>query len=96
LRALVAAESTRIKPVLPAQIVSATGRHTEVETDSMSEIQLGSIIIRNVPIDFADLRIFDYLKIGNKPAMMLGMDVLRHFQRVSVDFRLGEALFVAR
>ncbi len=96
LRALVAAESTRTKPALPIQIVSATGRRTEVEADSVSEIQLGSIIIRNVPIDFADLRIFDYLGLGNKPAMMLGMDVLRHFQRVSVDFRLGEALFVAR
>jgi hypothetical protein len=95
LRALVSAENARTKPVRPTQIISATGRHTEVESDSISEIQLGSIIIRNVPIDFADLRIFDYLRIAKRPAMMLGMDVLRHFQRVSVDFRLGEALFVA-
>jgi hypothetical protein len=96
LRALVAAESTRTKPVRPTQIMSATGRRAEVESASLSEIQLGSITIRNVPIDFADLRIFEYLKVGRRPAMMLGMDVLRHFQRVSVDFRLGEALFVAR
>ena len=96
LRALVAAEGTRARPMLRTQIVSATGKRAEVEPDSISEIQLGSIIIRNVPIDFADLRIFDYLKIGDKPAMMLGMDVLRYFRRVSVDFRLGEALFVTR
>jgi hypothetical protein len=96
LRAVVAEDSTRTRPIHPTQIMSATGRRTDVEADSLSEIQLGSIIIRNVPIAYADLRIFDYLKIGDRPAMMLGMDVLRHFQRVSVDFRLGEALFVAR
>ena len=96
LRALVAAESTRTKRLEPTAIVSVTGRRTEAEYDSMSEIQLGGITIRNVPIDFADLRIFDYLRIGNRPAMLLGMDVLRHFHRVSVDFRRGEALFVTR
>jgi hypothetical protein len=96
LRALVAADGARSRGVLRTQIVSATGKRAEVEPDSISEIQLGSIIIRNVPIDFADLRIFDYLKIGDKPAMMLGMDVLRYFRRVSVDFRLGEAVFVTR
>jgi hypothetical protein len=96
LRALVAGEATRTGRMLHTQIVSATGKRADVEPDSISEIQLGSIVIRHVPIDFADLRIFDYLRIGNRPAMMLGMDVLRYFKRVSVDFRLGEALFVTR
>jgi predicted aspartyl protease len=94
LRALVAAERPRGKRLAPASILSVTGRSTQAEYDSISEIQLGGITIRNVPIEFADLRIFDYLHIGNRPAMLLGMDVLRHFHSVSVDFRMGEAVFV--
>jgi hypothetical protein len=96
LRTLIANGDARTARPPTAQIVSATGHHTETEIDTISEIRLDSIIIRNVPIDFADLHIFDYLRIGNRPAMLLGMDVLRHFWRVSVDFRLGEAVFLAQ
>jgi predicted aspartyl protease len=96
LRALVAEESPRTRRLQPTSILSVTGRKTVAEYDSISEIQLGGITIRNVPIDFADLSIFNYLGIGNQPAMLLGMDVLRHFRSVSVDFRRGEALFVTR
>jgi len=96
LRALVASEGSRTRRIQPTSILSVTGRSTQAENDSMSEIMLGGITIRNVPIEFADLRIFDYLRIGDRPAMLLGMDVLRHFHRVSVDFRLGEALFVTK
>ncbi len=54
---------------------------------------MGGIIIRNLTVAFADLSIFERLKLSDRPTMLLGMDVLRKFDRVAVDFERKRAAF---
>jgi hypothetical protein len=42
--------------------------------------------MQNVVIAFDDAHAFDRFGLSNKPAMLLGMDIMQGFDRVSVDF----------
>ncbi len=75
--------------------ISVTGSRMQVEVDRVPEIQLGGITIRNVPIAYARLHTFTHFGVDDKPAILLGTNVLHLFHSVAVDFRRGEASFVA-
>ena len=64
-----------------------------VELDQIAEAQVGGILIRNMPLAFAQLPLFDHIGLTHDPALLLGMDVLSLCQRVSVDPRRREATF---
>ena len=74
-------------------IVTVTGRRMEVELHDIAEAQLGGIIIRNMPLAFAQLHIFDRFGLTKRPALLLGMDVLSLCRKVTVDLRRHEATF---
>lgn len=74
-------------------IVSVTGRKATGDQVMLPEMELGEVTLRDVPIVFADLHTFRRFGIDRQPAMLLGMDVLRAFERVSVDFVRKRARF---
>ncbi|QUD88122.1 retroviral-like aspartic protease family protein [Phenylobacterium montanum] len=76
-----------------AEIISVTGRKMTVELDDITEAHIGGLEIRNMPLAFAQLHTFDRFGLVDQPALLLGMDVLRQCQRVSVDLRRKEATF---
>lgn len=80
---------------LPIDIlISVTGRHARAELDRMPEIQFSGIKMQNVPIAYADLHTFTQFGLDDRPALLLGMDVLHIFRRVGIDFRRREVVFV--
>jgi len=83
-------------PPTTTQIVDVTGRKLTIEQDQIAEADVGGVVIYNMPLAFAALPIFDYLGLANTPALFLGMDVLSHCERVSVDVRRREATFTLR
>ncbi len=58
-----------------------TARYTRAR-----EVQIGEARIRELPIAFADAEPFRQLNLMDRPAILLGMDTLALFERVSVDF----------
>jgi predicted aspartyl protease len=90
---LLTRRDTSRDPPVTAQIVGVTGRKMTVELDDIAEADVGGIIIRHMPLAFAPLPIFDHLGLTDTPTLLLGMDVLRLCQRVSVDLRRREATF---
>ena len=80
-------------PRVTTQITSVTGRTTTVELAQIKEANVGGVTIRNMPLAFAKLPIFDHFDLSDEPALLLGMDVLSRCQRVSVDLRRHEATF---
>ena len=82
---------------LPVQrLISVTGRQTQAELDEMPEIRLGEVTIQHAPVAYASLHTFAQFGLDDRPALLLGMDVLRVFRSVSIDFRRREVLFVLR
>ena len=49
-------------------------------------IRIGGAALRHLSVAFADAEPFRQLRLDDRPALLLGMDALRLFERVSVDF----------
>jgi predicted aspartyl protease len=79
-----------------AQEISVTGRSSTAEIESVAEMHVGALTIKNMRLAFADLHTFARYGLTDKPAMLLGMDVLSQCDRVTVDFVRREATFTLR
>ena len=75
------------------KLTSVTGQTVMGEADEMPELTLASLTLRHVPVVYAELETFRMFGLLHEPALMLGMDVLRSFARVSVDFGRREVGF---
>jgi hypothetical protein len=73
-----------------------TGKEIELEIAEISELRLGSVTLRNVPMAFADVPPFTVFGLADRPALLLGADLLETFRRVSLDFRARKARFQLR
>jgi predicted aspartyl protease len=70
----------------PIELQSVTGGRMAADQSMMRRIRLGGADIHNMPVAFADVHPFRKLGLMDRPALLLGMDALRLFERVSVDF----------
>jgi predicted aspartyl protease len=71
------------------QIVGVTDEIRSGETRSMPPIVLGRMQIVGTRASFADVGIFDYLRWSDRPALLLGMDVLGQFDSMIIDYKAG-------
>jgi predicted aspartyl protease len=76
--------SARLKG--PIVMTSVTGDTMTVNYHIANRVELGGVTLRSVPVAFADIPPFEYFGLSNEPALMLGMDALRAFRRVEIDF----------
>jgi hypothetical protein len=77
-------------------VTGVTGVTRKVEIAYVPEIELGSVVLQNVPVAFADLLPFQVFGLTDKPALLLGTDVLETFKTVSLDFRSRKVRFQLR
>lgn len=75
-------------------VVSVSGDKANAQIDVLAHVRLGGIQVSNLPIAYADIHTFDKLDLRDRPSMLLGMDILRKFDRVSVDFRARRVRFL--
>lgn len=76
----------RLGPLTPLEMLSVTGGRIMAEQGRAHLIRLGDAEIHDLPIAFAEVHPFKQLGLSDRPAILLGMDVLKLFERVSVDF----------
>ena len=76
----------RLGPTAPITMVSVTGGRVTAEYSIARQMRIGDADINFLPIAFADVHPFRQLQLLDRPAILLGMDALRLFHRVSVDF----------
>ena len=77
----------------PVPLISATGQTAMGEFAPLPTLRLGGMQIEQVMGIFADLHIFDLWKLNDRPAILIGIDVLRHFRDVTLDFGRREVVF---
>lgn len=75
---------------------SVTGQVLPGRLALLRSLKLGAVRMRNVPVVFGPVHTFAYWGIDDSPAMLIGSDVLRAFDSVSLDFSRGQVHFRVR
>lgn len=86
----------RLGETVRIEILSVTGKMVSADYAILREVMIGDVLIRRLPVAFATVEPFRHLGWEDRPALLLGMDALRAFAKVTVDFRNRAVKFVSR
>jgi predicted aspartyl protease len=75
-----------------APIVSVTGRTILGRMALLPTLRLGGVRIVNIVVTFADLHVFQIWNL-KQPALLIGMDSMRAFDSITLDFGRSEVWF---
>lgn len=78
----------------PVTIESVTGEKLDARVTMLKKLELGNVHLDDLAVAFADAHIFKQLDLRNKPALLLGMNAMRAFDRISIDFESKKVRFV--
>ncbi len=70
----------------PVELMSVTGEKLAGEYMFLRSLEIGGVTLKNLAIVFAPAHTFKQLKLDRKPALLLGMNAIRAFKKVSIDF----------
>jgi len=75
-------------------ITSVTGEKLAVQVSQLGKLELGGLKVEDLAVAYADAHIFRQLKLDKQPALLLGMNAMRAFDRISIDFANKKVRFV--
>lgn len=76
------------------QLVDVTGKSVGADYGIAKDLRIGRARFGQIPIAFSDIEPFRALNLDKKPAMFLGMNALRTFDRVAIDFANRKIYFL--
>jgi predicted aspartyl protease len=75
-----------VDPAQKVQLQSVTGDFINGDYMFVRDLEIGGVALKNLAIVFADAHTFKELKLEDRPALLLGMNAIRAFKKVSIDF----------
>jgi len=79
--------SGRLRSLGKAEMTSVTGETFVGEQLVVADLKVGDVEMRGLPIIFGDAHAFKPLGLANRPALLLGMNAISGFDKVSIDFQ---------
>lgn len=76
------------------QLVDVTGKSVAADYGIAQDLRIGRARFGQIPIAFSNIEPFRALKLDKKPALFLGMNALRTFDRVAIDFANRKIYFL--
>lgn len=86
----------KLGKTITIKMLVITGEVITAEYGVVDDVTLPGVRLNHMPMAFATIEPFRALGLEQQPALLLGMDALRVFSKVSVDFRNRSVRFVAR
>ena len=83
----------QMKGTEPIKLLSITGDRIHADYTAIGRVHIGGLRMSNMAVAFGKVRLFEELDLEDRPAILLGMDVLSRFDRVAVDFARREVRF---
>lgn len=74
-------------------MLSALGRWLDADYVAVNDFKVGTATFHDVPMAVADAEPFKRFGLTEQPALLMGMDLLRLFRRVDIDFANRQILF---
>ena len=75
-------------------LISVTGDRLTGQLGRIGKIRMGPIALTDLPVMFADAQPFRELGLSDKPTLLLGIQALKMFDRVAIDFGRGKIDFL--
>jgi predicted aspartyl protease len=75
------------------QLLSLTGQVLQGRLAALKSLELGNLKLGNVPVVFGPVHTFEYWGLVDKPAILIGVDVLNVFESVALDFTRRQVHF---
>lgn len=88
-----AEENPNIEVVGTLPITGITGGAIMSKVVRVERIKLHGVTFSDAVVAIADMQVFDVWGLGREPAMLIGMNFLRQFSRVSIDYGAKEIRF---
>lgn len=95
LRELARRKDKTFKPGAPVGLISVAGERFQGEAGFLPWVRLGGLQMGAVPVVYADSHVFRIWELERSPALILGMDLLRQFDSVALDFGRSNVRFDA-
>lgn len=76
-----------------ATVTTATGQVLTADTAKIGYLRLGDVRVRDLGVLIGDFHTFRLLGLGDTPAVLLAVDILRSFSLVSIDLKRRELVF---
>lgn len=76
----------RLRDPLSIEMVSVTGGKLKGQVHVLDEVEIGGVTLSRLAVMFADSHSFRALGLDDRPTLLLGMNAMRAFDRVSIDF----------
>jgi len=93
LLALLDRKATRPPERRRIQMVTIIGEPFSGELAMLPFLRLGGLQLGEVAVVHADTHVFEIWGLADKPAVLIGMDLLRQFRAVSLDFGRSQVRF---
>jgi len=84
----------RLKTMQQITLTSVTGGKMLADYTQVPLISLGGIEFNSLPVAFAEVAPFQRFGLTKRPALLLGMDALRSFRHVDIDFPNRQVRFL--
>lgn len=84
------------RPLYTTKLSSVTGQTIDADVIIAGKLVLDRLYVPELAIAFADTTAFESLGLNDRPALLLGMDVLRMFKGVSINFANRKISFILR
>jgi hypothetical protein len=78
------------------ELSSVTGQTMSGRLAALRRFRLGKMTLLNVPVVFGPIHTFEYWGLNDRPAILIGNDVLSIFDSVALDFNRGNVQFQMR
>jgi len=75
-----------VDPSQKVELQSVTGAKITGDYMFVSRLEIGGVVMTNLAIVFADAHTFKKLGLDGRPALLLGMNAIKAFKKVSIDF----------
>lgn len=85
-RRLIRSERKALERLGKVLLHSVTGETLIGDYMILRSFHIGGVTLKDLPIVFVEAHTFRQLKLDDRPAMLLGMNAMRAFDKVSIDF----------
>ncbi|MGZ9098637.1 MAG: aspartyl protease family protein [Brevundimonas sp.] len=74
-------------------VYGVTGQSLSADLAQVDDLRLGGARLGPTPLLFADLHAFETLELADRPALLIGADLLGRFREVTLDFPANKVVF---